>query len=69
MHAIGHPVLRKSGAPDEYVGITIDITERRRLDQDREQAEKQLRRSEAYLAEAQRLSHTGSWAIDPVTAR
>jgi len=33
----------------------IDITERKR-------AEGALRRSEAYLAEAQRLTHTGSWA-------
>ena len=29
------------------------------------QAEKTLRESEAYLAEAQRLSHTGSWATTP----
>lgn len=34
-----------------------DITERKR-------AEQKLRRSEAYLAEAQRLSHTGSWSWD-----
>jgi len=34
-----------------------DITERK-------QAEEALKRSEAYLAEAQRLSHTGSWAFD-----
>jgi PAS domain S-box-containing protein len=34
-----------------------DITERQR-------AQEALRRSEAYLAEAQRLSHTGSWAFD-----
>jgi PAS domain S-box-containing protein len=31
---------------------------------DRKQTEVALRRSEAYLAEAQRLSHTGSWAFD-----
>ena len=30
--------------------------------EDRKRAEEALRRSEAYLAEAQRLSHTGSWA-------
>ncbi|MGC2538305.1 MAG: PAS domain S-box protein [Candidatus Sulfotelmatobacter sp.] len=30
--------------------------------EDHKQAEQALRRSEAYLAEAQRLSHTGSWA-------
>jgi signal transduction histidine kinase len=69
MHATGHPILRESDTPGEYVGITIDTTERRRLDQEREQAENRLRRSEAYLAEAQRLSHTGSWAIDPVTGK
>jgi PAS domain S-box-containing protein len=34
---------------------------------EREQAEEALRRSEAYLAEAQRLTHTGSWAVDLVT--
>jgi len=33
---------------------------------DRKQAENALRRSEAYLAEAQRLSHTGSFAHDVV---
>ena len=31
---------------------------------ERKQAENALRHSEAYLAEAQRLSHTGSWAFD-----
>jgi PAS domain S-box-containing protein len=34
---------------------------------EREQAEEKLKRSEAYLAEAQRLSQTGSWAWTPVT--
>jgi len=69
LHAIGHPVLDEPGTSAEYVGITIDITERRRLDQERELAENRLRRSEAYLAEAQRLSHTGSWALDPSTGK
>jgi PAS domain S-box-containing protein len=35
----------------------MDITERKR-------AEEELRRSETYLEEAQKLSHTGSWAWD-----
>ena len=33
----------------------------------RKQVEETLRRSEGYLAEAQRLSHTGSWARDAAT--
>ena len=43
----------------EYV-IYRDITERKR-------AEQRLCESEAYLAEAQRLSQTGSWAWSPAT--
>ena len=34
---------------------------------ERKAAEESLRRSEGYLAEAQRLSHTGSWASMPAT--
>jgi signal transduction histidine kinase len=69
VHATGHPVFEQSATPGEYVGITIDITERRRLDQEREQAENRLRHSEAYLAESQKLSRTGSWALDPATGK
>jgi PAS domain S-box-containing protein len=42
--------------------LAQDITERKR-------AEQSLRRSEGYLAEAQRLSHTGSWAWAPATGQ
>ncbi len=45
----------KAGTLRGFVKITRDTTERRH-------AAEELRRSEAYLAEGQRLSHTGSWA-------
>jgi PAS domain S-box-containing protein len=52
---VGH--LLETGQPrkTELVGAIIDITERKR-------AEVALRQTEAYLEEAQRLTHTGSWA-------
>ena len=43
----------------EFVGAITDVTAAR-------EAELSLRRSEAYLAEGQRLSHTSSWAWDMV---
>jgi PAS domain S-box-containing protein len=55
IHVVGHPTFSPSGDLVEYVGTVIDVTERK-------QAEEALRRSQNYLAEAQRLSHTGSWA-------
>jgi len=58
IHSIGHPVFSSSGDLIEFTGTVIDITDRKR-------AEESLRSSEAYLAEAQRLSQTGSWAWSP----
>ena len=43
------------GRPRYVIAIHEDITERKR-------AEEALRRSEGYLAEAERLTHSGSWA-------
>ena len=43
--------------------------ENTRLYRDLAKREQALRQSEAYLAEAQRLTRTGSWAFDPVQAR
>src|SRR5712692_5474207 len=52
--------LETSSGKLEYVGAVTDVTAAK-------QAEQTLRESEAYLAEAQRLSYTGSWAWAPET--
>ncbi len=58
IRSIGHPILDERGDVVEFVGAAIDVTEHHR-------AAQALRRSEAYLEEAQRLTKTGSWAMDP----
>src|SRR5258708_3489953 len=57
--------IRCAGAPvvenqslKKYIGSAIDVTEH-------ELATQELRRREAYLAEAQKLSHTGSFGWKP----
>jgi PAS domain S-box-containing protein len=54
LHSIAHPVIDDSGQIREVIGTVMDVTERKRV-------EDSLRRSESHLAEAQRLTHTGSW--------
>ena len=53
-------VSESSRSSLEFVDTIMDITTAK-------QSEMKLRESEAYLAEAQRLSHTGSWAWTPAT--
>jgi len=56
----GLPVRDSQGVVTSWYLLLTDIEERK-------QAEDKLRQSETYLAEAQRLSQTGSWAWKPAT--
>jgi PAS domain S-box-containing protein len=56
VHAMARAVKDASGSTG-FVGAVTDVTAAKAT-------ERKLRRSEAYLAEAQQLSHTGSWAWD-----
>ncbi len=60
LRVVGRPSGADPGGGTQFVGAVTDITERRLTEQI-------LRQSEAYLAEAQRLSQTGSWAWTPAT--
>src|SRR5246127_1293420 len=61
VRCVGVPVF-EDGAFKAFHGTTIDVTEQELLTQE-------LRREQAYLAEAQRLTHTGSWASNLVTGQ
>jgi PAS domain S-box-containing protein len=54
VRVVGHRSTNYESGDFEFVGAVTDITESKRV-------EESLRRSEGYLAEAQRLTHTGSW--------
>jgi PAS domain S-box-containing protein len=54
VHVVAH-AERDESDEIEFVGAVMDVTAAR-------QTEEALRRSEGYLSDAQRLTHTGSWA-------
>src|SRR5262245_974550 len=57
IRCVGTPV-RENGVVTRFIGTLMDITDQQRMTQE-------LWRKEAYLADAQRLSHTGSfgWSV------
>jgi PAS domain S-box-containing protein len=59
IRAVAVPVVEQ-GVFKGFVGTTMDVTEQELLTQE-------LRREQAYLAEAQSLTHAGSWACNLVT--
>src|SRR5258707_10647401 len=61
-HTRGEPVRDREGRIIQWYGLTIDVDEAKK-------AEERLRRSEAYLAESQRISHTGSYTFSLVTRK
>jgi PAS domain S-box-containing protein len=60
VRVVGHPSIIAGSGDVKFVGAITDVTERKRADE-------ALLRSEAYLAEGQRLTHTGSWAWNIAT--
>jgi PAS domain S-box-containing protein len=60
VHSVGHPVTNKFGKTIEIIGAATEFT-------DRFYEERALKRSEFYLAEAEKISHTGCWARNPTT--
>ncbi len=61
VRCVGVPVV-EDGVFKGFHGTTIDVTEQELLTQE-------LRREQAYLAEAQSLTHVGSWACNFLTGQ
>jgi PAS domain S-box-containing protein len=68
VHSQGDVTWDGSGRPLRQFGVLQDITDLRQAEQELRAREEALRRSEAYLAEAQRLSHTGTVAFNATAA-
>jgi PAS domain S-box-containing protein len=62
LETISHHLFSADGDLVQIVGTNVDVTERKRT-------EEALRRDEAWLAQAQRLSHTGTWVMNGTTRR
>jgi PAS domain S-box-containing protein len=56
-HARCEPLCDQQGRVIQWYGLSVDVDERKK-------AQDRLGQSEAYLAAAERLSHTGGWAVN-----
>jgi PAS domain S-box-containing protein len=55
IHAVGHPLFNQSGNVIEFVGTSVDVTERKRAEEERER----LRQAQADLARISRVTTMG----------
>src|SRR4029077_3385240 len=60
----GLPLRDETGNILKWYGITMEIEDRKRAEEQLRRSAEELQRSESYLAEGQRLAHMGSWAFD-----
>jgi PAS domain S-box-containing protein len=63
VHSVAH-AGRDSSGNFEYMGVLSDMTERKRVDEERRALARKLEESNARLEEAQRVAHVGHWEWD-----
>ena len=59
------PLRASDGTLLYWIGVNLDIDERKRAEEQLVKSAQELQRSELYLTEAQRLGHIGNWVFDP----
>ena len=64
---IGAATFEEGG--NQGVAFVLDLTERKRAEEALKDSKEAFRRSEAWLTQAQRLSHTGNWVYNATTMR
>src|SRR5580700_8244139 len=64
VHGLGTVKRDAAGLACEMFGTVQDITDRKRAEEALQRSQLELRRERAYLAEAQSLTHIGSWATN-----
>ena len=59
IHAVGHPVLNASGDLVEFMGASIDMTDRKRAEAEARESERRYREAQAELAHVTRVTTLG----------
>ena len=59
------PLRASDGTLLYWIGVNLDIDERKRAEEQLVKSAQEMQRNEFYLTEAQRLGHIGSWVLDP----
>ena len=59
------PLRANDGTILNWIGVNLDIHERKRAEERLAKSAQKLQRSDFYLTEAQRLGHIGNWVFDP----
>lgn len=67
IHARGRLILDEVQSPRAYIGTIVDVTETRLAEERIRSSLEDAQRAQASLAEAQKLSHVGSYRIKPLT--
>jgi len=66
VHSLGDLKKDASGRPYQMFGVTQDITDRKRIEEERQNLSYALQKSNARLEEAQRVAHIGHYEFNPV---